>query len=68
MKDYCTRIRNLREDNDLTQCQVAELLGTSQTMYSHYERGDIELPLRCLIVLCDYYKVSADFILGRDKK
>lgn len=62
---YIKRIRDLREDNDLTQAQVAEYLGTSQTMYARYERGANELPIRHLMKLCDLYKVSADYILGR---
>lgn len=62
---YIKRIRDLREDSDLTQAQVAEYLGTSQTMYARYERGANELPIRHLMKLCDLYKVSADYILGR---
>ena len=58
------RIRNLREDHDLTQQQIADLLGTSQTMYARYERGANELPIRHLITLCIFYNVSADYILG----
>lgn len=58
------RIRALREDHDLTQTQVAEILGTSQTMYARYERGANELPIRHLIALCKLYHVSADYILG----
>ncbi len=65
MKSYQERIRELREDHDLTQEQVAEYLGTSQTMYARYERGANELPLRHLIALCELYHVSADEILGR---
>lgn len=67
--DYVQRIRNLREDSDKTQAEIAEILGTSQTMYARYERGANELPLRHLITLCEYYHVSADYILGlSDKK
>ena len=55
--DYIQRIRNLREDNDKTQAEIAEILGTSQTMYARYERGANELPIRHLITLCKYYKV-----------
>lgn len=67
--DYILRIRNLREDADKTQLEIAEILGTSQTMYARYERGANELPLRHLITLCRYYRVSADYILGlTDKK
>lgn len=62
---YIKRIRDLREDSDLTQAQVAEYLGTSQTMYARYERGANELPIRHLMKLCDLYNVSSDYILGR---
>ena len=61
---YIKRIRDLREDNDLTQQQIADLLHTSQTMYARYERGANELPIRHLIALCKIYNVSADYILG----
>ena len=63
--DYCRMIRDLREDADLTQGEVAKALGTSQTMYARYERGANELPIRHLLTLCNYYGVSADYILGR---
>ena len=62
--NYIKRIRDLREDHDLTQQQVADILGTSQTMYARYERGANELPIHHLLVLCKYYGVSADYILG----
>ena len=58
------KLRDLREDADLTQQQIAELLGTSQTMYARYERGANELPMRHFITLCRYYQVSADALLG----
>lgn len=61
---YVKTIRDLREDNDRTQQEIAEYLETSQTMYSRYERGASELPIRHLIKLCEYYNVSADYILG----
>ena len=64
---YVKIIRDLREDNDKTQEQIANVLGTSQTMYARYERGANELPLHHLITLCKYYKVSADYILGLSK-
>lgn len=51
---YTRRIRDIREDNDLTQQQIAEILGTSQTMYARYERGANELPIRHLIRLAEY--------------
>lgn len=61
---YIEYLRALREDRDLTQTQIAEILGTSQTMYARYERGANEMPVRHLITLCKYYKVSADTVLG----
>lgn len=63
--DYIRRIRELREDSDKTQQEIADVLNTSQTMYARYERGANEMPIRHLIALCDYYNVSADYILGR---
>lgn len=66
--DYIKRIRDLREDNDLTQQQIADYLETSQTMYARYERGANELPIRHLLKLADLYKVSTYYILGRTKK
>ena len=68
MKNMLNKLRGLREDSDLTQQQVAEYLGTSQTMYARYERGANELPVRHLITLCRYYKVSPDYILGFSKR
>lgn len=67
-KKYIKRIRDLREDHDKTQQNVAEALGTSQTMYARYERGATELPIRHLISLCRYYSVSADYILGLNEE
>lgn len=66
--DYVTRIRNLREDSDLTQSQIAEYLGTSQTMYARYERGANEMPVRHLIRLAQYYNVSLDYLCGLTNK
>lgn len=63
--DYQKRIRDLREDSDKTQQEIADYLGTSQTMYARYERGANELPLRHLVKLADLYNVSTDYILGR---
>ena len=66
---YIKRIRDLREDHDLTQQQIANILGTSQTMYARYERGANALPSHHLLTLCAYYKVTSDYILGlSDKK
>ena len=62
---YIKRIRDLRVDHDRTQQEIAEVLGTSQSMYARYERGANEMPIHHLLVLCDYYRVSADYILGR---
>lgn len=63
MRTFLEKLRGLREDNDLTQAQVAAVLGTSQTMYARYERGANELPLRHLVTLCKLYNVSADYFL-----
>ena len=63
--DYIIRIRNLREDADKTQQEIAEYLGTSKTMYARYERGANEMPIRHLIKLSDYYQVSLDYLCGR---
>ena len=62
--DYVRILRDLREDADKTQTQIAEVLGTSQTMYARYERGASELPIRHLIRLAKFYGVSSDYILG----
>ena len=61
---YIPRLRDLREDHDLAQKQVA-LLGIDQRVYSNYELGKRVLPLRHLLALAEYYKVSTDYILGR---
>lgn len=66
--DYRIRMRNLREDNDLTQQEIAVVLETSQTMYARYERGANELPIRHLITLARYYDVSTDYFLGLTSK
>lgn len=60
---YIDRLRALREDNDLTQAQIADYLGTSQTMYARYERSANELPIRHFVSLCRLYNVSADYLL-----
>ncbi|MBR5683550.1 MAG: helix-turn-helix transcriptional regulator [Ruminococcus sp.] len=59
------RLKDLREDMDLTQTKVAELLHTSQTVYSRYERGFQTIPVEHLLILADFYGVSVDYILGR---
>lgn len=58
------RIRDLREDNDLTQKQIAELLNISQTTYSRYENGILDVPSSSLIVLAKFYQTSIDYLLG----
>lgn len=65
--DYQKRLRDLREDHDKTQAEIAEMLGTSQTMYARYERGASELPIRHLIKLADYYGITTDYLLCREK-
>lgn len=63
------RIRDLREDHDLTQKQIAQILGMSQTGYSKYETGENDIPTLVLIKLADFYQTSTDYLLGRtDKK
>ena len=59
------RLRHLREDNDLKQRELGEILNCSQRVYSNYERGDIDIPTEILIKLANYYNVSIDYILGR---
>ena len=61
---YHERLRTLREDRDLTQAQVGAILGKSQQGYNHIETGRAELSIEDLIKLCDYYQVSADYIIG----
>ena len=65
MKSIQELLRDLREDNDLKQSDVANLIGTSQQQYSNYETGESELPLHALGILADRYNVSADFLMGR---
>lgn len=62
---YFQRLRDLREDKDLKQVQVAALLGIQQTVYSRYERGYQTIPVEHLLALADFYGVSTDYILGR---
>ena len=59
------RIRDLREDRDLTQKQLGEILSCSQRVYSNYERGELDIPTEILIKLANHYDVSVDYILGR---
>ena len=62
---YYKRIRELREDSDMTQKQVADYLGMKQPQYNRYERGFRDIPTDVLIALADLYKTSTDYILGR---
>ena len=59
------RIRDLREDKDLTQTQMGVILACSQRVYSNYERGDIDIPTATLVKLADYHDVSVDYLLNR---
>ena len=62
------RIRDLREDRDMKQSAVAQILGTTQQVYSRYENGINEMPIRHLRTLCEYYNVSADYVLSLKRK
>ena len=61
---YENALRNIREDRDLKQKDIAEVLGISQQYYSRYESGETELPTRHLVTLCEFYNVSADYLIG----
>lgn len=67
MKQYYEILRDLREDADLTQKEVAAVLNTTQQVYSRYEKGINEMPVRHLITLVRFYGVSADYVLGLSK-
>ena len=62
---YKLRIRDLREDKDLNQTQLADLLQVHQTTYSDYELGRVNIPVSSLHKLADFYNVSVDYLLGR---
>ena len=62
------RIRDLREDRDMNQTQVAKMLEMSQTGYSKYETGENDIPTQILIRLADFYNTSVDYLLGRTDK
>ena len=62
--DYRERIRNIREDRDLTQAEVGRLLNKSQQGYSHIESGRAELKIEDLVTLCRFYDLSADYLIG----
>ena len=62
--DYRARIRNIREDRDLTQAQIGALLNKTQQGYNHIEAGRAELKIEDLIKLCEFYNLSADYVIG----
>lgn len=62
------RVRDLREDHDKTQRQIAQVLNMQLTVYQRYERGERELPLWAAIKLADYYGITLDYLVGRDGK
>ncbi|MCM1054641.1 MAG: helix-turn-helix domain-containing protein [Bacteroides sp.] len=62
------KIKDLREDHDLTQTQIARVLHCSQRTYSYYESGGHDIPTETLIALADYYNVSVDYLLGRTNR
>ncbi len=62
---YFQRLRDLREDKDMKQADIAEYLGIQQTVYSRYERGFQNIPIEHLLSLADFYNVSTDYIFGR---
>ena len=68
VKSYQQIIRELREDRGLTQADVAKLLNTTQQMYSRYENGRCEMPIRHLKTLCIFYEVSSDYIMFRKEE
>ena len=66
--NYRIRMRNLREDNDLTQREVAKVINKSQQGYSHIEDGRAELKIEDLVKLCKFYGVTADYFVGMDEE
>lgn len=62
------RIRELRENHDLTQVQMGKILSCSQRVYSNYERGELDIPTEILIKLADFYEVSVDYLLNRTEQ
>ena len=66
---YCyPRLRDLREDRDLTQADIGKMLGTTQQQYYKYEKGIQEIPVHHLITLADFYGVTLDYLVGRTEK
>ena len=68
MVDYRTRLRNVREDRDLTQAEIGQVLDKSQQGYNHIEAGRAELKIDDLVRLCKYYDLSADYLIGLTNK
>lgn len=68
MKEYWEILHELREDHDLRQADIAALLHTTQQVYSRYEKGVNEMPIRHLRTLCQFYHVSADYVLSLSAK
>ena len=66
--DYRTRLRNIREDRDLTQAEIGRLLNKSQQGYNHIEAGRAELKIDDLVKLCKFYGLSADYVIGLTNK
>ena len=62
--DYRQRMRNLREDHDLSQADIGKVINKSQQGYSHIENGRAELKIEDLVTLCRFYNVSADYFVG----
>ena len=66
--DYRKRLRNVREDRDLTQAEIGEVLNKTQQGYNHIEAGRAELKIDDLVKLCRYYNLSADYLIGLTSK
>ena len=65
---YFPRLRDLRQDADKTQREIAAILGIDQRVYSNYETGKREIPVRCLMALADYYGATLDYLTGRTRE
>lgn len=66
--DYIDKLKNIREDKDITQKEIAKILGIKQSAYSKYEKRRTKLQIEDLIILCKFYNVSADYVLGLTNK
>lgn len=67
MKDVSIKLKELRLENELTQSKVAEILKVSRVVYNRYENNQREIPIELLCILADYYNVSLDYLVGREK-